>query len=310
VASRSCYECDSTQGSRTRLRDGRMVCDNCLDGYLYDLGMYEPGPEVHGKATSRFSKRLVGVEIETGDGATAGKFVREYIRSMRTWAYKEDGSLNDGGMELVSPPVSGGAIPLHINKVYRLLKKHGVDMTDDSAGCHIHVDMRDVFSHIKAKPASVQFISQWGDLLVDVVRRMVDSDRAENCYCSDSFGYRNGSDRKEFLPKSLPFGDAAVALRVNTMEFRIWSIADRPDLTLARAEFCQRVVDYLDKTIQGDTLSGFKEWKDAATHLRLRANFKPLAKLLGLSPKTVKEFSEFSEHRSMEILELALEEVG
>ena len=300
-----CYNCeDDCQVSKVK---GQYVCEDCLLDYLYSLGFGDPTGTIPGKANTRFSERLVGLELETGAGATYMPFVRAYLKSCKGWAYKEDCSLDTGGMELVSPPVGGASISREIKRVYRVLGKHQVDMTSEAAGSHIHVDMRDVFQKLQANPTAVSCFNQWGVQLVETVRRMVDSDRAENDYCGGSFGLRNSFERKAFLPTVEPGSYPAVALRFNTLEFRIWSISDSAELTIARAEFSQKVVDYLDKAASGGTRTSFTMWSEAVKQLKLHCSFTPLAKLLGLSMPTIKALKGFTEARSQAIIEEALE---
>jgi hypothetical protein len=247
------------------------------------------------------------VEIETGAGADDDDFQYDYEKLFDRWGYKEDGSLNDGGMELVSPPLGGSEIATQIPGVYRLLRKWGVDMEDNSAGCHIHVDYRDVREFLfqqdltgNEKPSDCFVL--WGNQMTNVVRRLVSRSRAEhNQYCNASFGLRYDGEGNTTLHKKVEnTGYAAVAVRAKTIEFRIWSVTDSADTTLARVELCQKSVDYLSKWIHAKNHKTRLMYERRFTRCVasfLRGNFAPLAKLFRLTDACVKEFAEIYNER-------------
>jgi Putative amidoligase enzyme len=284
-----CSEC----GDKTEVFSPRKhyrLCQDCIGPEKVDREDF--GLAQQGDPNRRYSSRFVGVELETGSGARGLPFVREFLSKCKTWGYKEDCSLNDDGMELVSPPVSGSVIAKEIRKVYKVLNKHGVDMEDEQAGSHIHVDFGDIYSLLEKNTLARNRFIPWGKALADVVCKLEPS-RAHNNYCSQGFGYREYCEQKDNL-KISNYGYCAVALRHKTVEFRIWSVTPDPELTLARVEFSQKVVDYLKNTVENRTAGesylvkeGFTCWSEATEKFCRLADFKPLAKLLKLTKKTV-----------------------
>jgi hypothetical protein len=323
ACSEECYTCDDCgeriHGDLTEIGYGNYVCNGCLEHYWFcdrcDCWHHEdedPHCRVStrpqsiraqiGARTAQFSLRTIGVEIETGAGADDDDFQYDYEKLFARWGYKEDGSLSDGGMELVSPPLGGAEISRQIPGVYSLLRKWGVDMEDNSAGCHIHVDYQDVREFLvqqdmagNEKPADCFVL--WGTKMTDVVRRLVSSARAEhNQYCAANFGLRYAGESSVVLDKKVEnTGYAAVAVRSKTLEFRIWSVTDSADTTLARVELCQKSVDYLSKWIHAKNPKTRLMYERRFTRCVasfLRGNFAPLAKLFRLTDTCVKEFAE------------------
>lgn len=294
------------------------VCQRCMDNnYFYcdncdqhhhtdddnDCGDCDADTREHsrnaivGVASSRFSLRTVGIEIETGRGATSRSFSESFAR-LRHWGYKEDGSLNSGAMELVSPPLGGDKITTELAQVYDMLRREGVDMTDSAAGCHVHVDYRDIRSKIIAadisgdETPSDQFL-EWGNNMTDMVRLLVSRGRAKNTYCSAEFGTRNYNEVEPQVRKKLPdSGYSAVAVREATVEFRIWSVTGDSAVTQARAEFCQKSVDYLSKILSHRSTTKIhkessKRWKKAVQSF-LMGNTTRMERLLKLSENAMK----------------------
>lgn len=318
-----CDNCSSTcNGERTdmgyntyceRCTERNLTwCDRC-DEYHHndddcpnrrgscDTREHRTTPQV-GVATARFGLRTVGIEIETGEGATDASFADPFESQFMMWGYKEDGSLNDGGMELVSPPLGGDTIGTQFQAVYTLLRREGVDMTDQDAGTHIHVDYRDTRNYIgaeagKGNEAPLDAFIQWGQLVTSMVRMLVEPERTRRDFCESGFGSRCYHEMGQHISKKLPNkGYAAVAVRENTIEFRIWSVTGSAEVSMARAEFSQKSVDFLYKLVTSTPAirkSMFTRMTKALIHLRLGA-LAPLATAFGLSKECVTQFKPYA----------------
>lgn len=284
-----CECCDETVIGECYNADGDTICERCMDNYHYWCEYCEtyhhedyrcrynhPEEREHqrrariGVKTESFTLRTVGVEIETGEGATDSAFASCFEDSYRHWGYKGDGSLDEGGMELVSPPLGGDTIISEIKGVYRMLNNYGVDMSSEAAGCHIHVDYRDVRTKLvdckeNSKHDPGDLFLEWGTLMTEMVRFLVPRDRAINRFCAGNFGTRCDYEVAPKIQEKVGYtGYAAVAVRERTIEFRIWGVTSVPEITLARAEFSQKSVDFLAKFV--DTRG--KELKKLRKRLR------------------------------------------
>jgi hypothetical protein len=326
----TCYPCDDCgdpiHGDLTEVYWDRCVCNRCLHHYAYcdncDAWYHEDDDshsQCHidtrnqssraqiGAQTAQFSLRTIGVEIETGAGATDYDFQEDFARRFGRWGYKLDSSLNEGGMELVSPPLGGSEIAMQIPGVYQLLRNWDVDMRDHSAGCHIHVDYRDARAFLvkqdlagNEKPTDCFVL--WGNQMDKVVRRLVSRSRAEhNYYCAANFGLRYDDDGNATLCKKINgTGYAAIAVRRETIEFRIWSVTGSADTTLARVELCQKSVDYLSRWLHAKnpkTRLMYERRLNRCVSRFMQGSFAPLAKLFRLTDDCIEEFREIYAER-------------
>mgnify|MGYP001379586468 FL=1 len=71
-------------------------------------------------------------------------------------------------------------------------------------------------------------------------------------------------------------------------------------VTLARAEFCQKSVDYLSKWLQAknpEIRRMYERCFNRCAASFLRGNFAPIAKLFGLTASCVEEFADIYKQR-------------
>ena len=275
----------------------------CDDGCEYrceiDERNHSMTPRI-GAKTSRFTLRTIGIEIETGDGADSSDFACAFEDQYQHWGYKEDGSLCDGGRELVSPPLGGDIIGTEFRGVYDLLLQRGVDMLNQSAGTHIHVDFQDIRDFIgeaagRGNENPLDAFVAWGNLITSMVRMMVEPRRATNGYCGRGFGSRCGESPVPHSSKVMHKGYAAVAVRTRTIEFRIWSVTDKSEVSMARAEFSQKSVDFLGRLVRATTAQRtalMTRMQKALLHLRL-GSLTPLKRLFSLSAECCNTLQPF-----------------
>lgn len=89
-----------------------------------------------------FSNRLVGIEIEMINNRTSP--INNYIP--RNWRRVHDGSLNENGVEFISPPFSGDEDLVKQLSAIECGFEKSCSYVDESCGLHVHVDTRD-FTH-------------------------------------------------------------------------------------------------------------------------------------------------------------------
>jgi len=330
----TCQDCDNTfygdaeyiydEPRCMRCAESYFFCEECEeyhhieDGCEYSEGhpdKEDPNYESEiGSPTSRFTIRTVGIEIETGHGAHQRDFADELYSKFRNWGNRGDGSLNAGGREIISPPLGGDKIE-QVAHVYNLLKRHNVNMTDQAAGCHIHVDFQDVRevmnnewkrecggSGIKIEARRNTFIA-WGNTMTRAVRCMVEHSRTQNTYCKYPFGARNYYEEGNALRGKLrETGYASIAVREKTLEFRIWSVTGDPELSLARLEFSQKAVEYLRKMVSAvpSAHSAYRKRLDRAADMVAVGKLAPMARLFRLTKGTVEKLQPFVTRSAME----------
>ena len=122
----------------------------CYDDQDYnddDSVQPEQRPQV-GVATPQFNLRTIGIEFETGSGASNKDYQSEFRLKFPNWRIDYDGSLCDDGREFVSNPISGHIIQNNVIEFYELCKSFNVELQHQSAGQHIHVYCGDIYDLI------------------------------------------------------------------------------------------------------------------------------------------------------------------
>lgn len=138
--------CENRRDTFMTLHDG--LCEDCrsetndidaiIEGYCY-----KPEPKFFGDGD-----RFFGIELETEpayDGDGDADMVREVQEYVSEWAYlKHDGSLNEGGFELVSHPMT---LDHHLAKFTPELfstisNANYVSHTNGNCGLHIHISRK------------------------------------------------------------------------------------------------------------------------------------------------------------------------
>lgn len=323
----SCEYCDDLfYGSGILLEDsGGLYCQRCANNhaahcgecgnyYSDDLGCdcesereydddYDADPASAfqvGTDFSRFSERVVGLELETGRRGNHRDFIRAVVETqMTTWGAKSDGSLRDGGYEFVSPPMSGNVIEHDYLQFVRIAKDHDVNLECKHAGYHVHVNAKDIYRHIRVLYSSQEteaeadkredIILSWGGIIEGVVQEYVSLNRRHNDYCNGDFGTR-GCQQHDSLAKVGGSNYPAVAVRDNTFEFRIFPSTYCMNWHLARIEFSQKSVDFLYKLLTQRTVSRAKAalalMKARLKDLRGAARVRYISRILGLTGAT------------------------
>lgn len=285
----ACDHCDATVADtlRTTTVDGEEWCQRCTDRSAHycdhcevyhsdDYECYECSESDECQDTwdcddadygdddsYRFLGRLIGVELETGENGTAHSFMDAWRYEMDGWGYTDDSSLTGGGVELVSPKMRGRAIGDGIEMAYLVMKAHGVVTEHNKAGAHVHVDIRDFIERQKMRYDHVvrahsgrfnradEYFLRWGRLMAEICTFFVSTSRASNHYCSDGFALRGTATAHQRVSKKITSGRyPTIALRSETLEFRIWPSTSCSANMLSRVELSQKAVDRMVRFIE------------------------------------------------------------
>lgn len=279
----TCAECKGEfYGSNVNLRDGAVTkkvcmvcanskgfrCEGCHVFYVTEIQADNCcGDRQHheyrdpkmdfkkGTDFARFSERPVGMEIETGQGGRTTKVLRWLNKNLPEWGMMGDGSLCEGGYEYVSCPMTGNVIEDSYRGFARAMMDREVTVEHQRAGYHVHVNAKDIYDYIgklqndgKSREADAceDMMQKWGTLMIALSSEMVAPWRRQSCFCQGAFGYRaskGGYPRQ--LKKARGVSYPPVAIRQNTLEFRIFPSTANIDWHLARTEMAQKSVDFL-----------------------------------------------------------------
>jgi hypothetical protein len=252
-----CYACEAEEARRNDFRR-----DPAL---LFRENVNRPDP--------RFP-RLIGIEFETGPWlGTASRDDRNVIdeameilnsEGIKGFAMKGDPSLETRmvvtnpsfpatharSWEIVTAPIMGAAVPQAIDNVFRASKKFKFSVENIQAGMHIHVDARDLYESI-LEDTRLTPKQNWANLILylngwmDVCKKIVSKRRANNFYCCAPAGLRSEFNRQLLRHASGAIantGYAGIALRMKTLEFRLWPSSNSKENILARAELSSAIV--------------------------------------------------------------------
>lgn len=215
----------------------------------------------------RFSKRLLSVEVETG-GVTSNSVWHEYgcklseananpeimSRLFGQWPYsaKTDGSLENGARELLISKVQAGLVEPAIEFLWDMLKSLKIPIESFRAGHHMHIDARDIYKFIVNNSTSNSEKRVTGTNLfkaflsdnMNLIRFYVSRARFTSVYCSGGVATRGGHGGPSGIATYVGSRDyPTIAIRTETVEFRLWPSSDSVANTLARAELSQRIID-------------------------------------------------------------------
>jgi hypothetical protein len=126
---------------------GEDYCDNCGHECPSNSALRDPSiVPCHGKKKGEYLKidRLIGVEIESEEGNA--ETLSEKLPD--ECGIEEDGSLDDGGVEVVTPPASLDEAERIITESCNALKEADF-VINRTCGLHVHVDARDFKSDTK-----------------------------------------------------------------------------------------------------------------------------------------------------------------
>lgn len=125
------------------------------------------------KSTLITIPRYVGVEIEAECGN------RKEINLPSSFGVKSDGSLDETGVEVVTPPSKASALVDNVKLACKELHRTGFKPTD-ACGLHVHIDLRDVRTDfIKLSRILRTFFA-----IEDVIFAMLPKSRLSNSYCN------------------------------------------------------------------------------------------------------------------------------
>ena len=220
---------------------------------------YDKNTESLGIPSERFSMRCVGYEFEWHDGAKNVDMQLEMLTKYPSFGMDEDGSIrSESGLEYVTSRMGGSCIDEVVREMYALAKKFKVNTQHPSCGLHIHVDTRDMYRELNAlwsttlnsdarlaKKYESNFVA-YGDAMVKLCRKFVLPNRVDNQFCYGGFALRakSGHTHPSFKTRNLKrINYPAIAVREQTIEFRLWpSTLDR-EFVIARTELSQKLID-------------------------------------------------------------------
>lgn len=119
------------------------------------------------------SEQMIGVEIEVEGIAMAHGF--DLLNDI-SWTTTHDGSLREGGVEIISPPMSISDSVIHITQVYDWIRLNS-GYPSVRTGIHVHFDMTE--QTVEAMLAVCTLYA----LLEPVIYDALPQDREENIYC-------------------------------------------------------------------------------------------------------------------------------
>lgn len=170
-------------------------CPACCNGQhqgilflkaMVDLDRYVPTDK---QLKNNPSPRLLSAEVETC-GYNAGK-VKPLNEMLIKWncSVVHDGSLPDGGFEINTHP-AGGDIWMNLCTELYTSMSHARVHFNHAAGCHIHVDARDLGYIQVANLLKMYYYAEFG------LYRLVAKERRDNRFCAMcGTGYKVALDR-------------------------------------------------------------------------------------------------------------------
>lgn len=167
------YSCDDC---------GYTYCENCQhneDGYQEQDIDFQEGNKTPLITINRF----VGVEIEAENGE------RSNISLPDSFGVQDDGSLDDSGVEITTPPSKDGALVKNVKLACEQLNQAGFTATS-SCGLHIHIDVRE----IKENYIKLSRVLRTLYAIEDVMFSMLPDSRLDNTYCKPLRQYYNFYD--------------------------------------------------------------------------------------------------------------------
>ena len=175
----SCYNC-----SEYYHQDNSNYCEPCENDYCEDCysnhgcdsqeGFQTQELEfITGKKSKTITvNRFVGVEIEAENGTGTE------LNLPITFGIVSDDSLNNSGVEVVTPPSSQSALVSNIKLACKELKNANFEATT-STGLHVHIDLRDIKdNYIKLSRILRTFYA-----IEDVMFAMLPASRLTSIYC-------------------------------------------------------------------------------------------------------------------------------
>jgi len=306
-----CMACASAAGTRCEgcsafYTDATQADSCCGDRMHYEYR--DPKFDIQmGTDFSRFSKRPVGLEIETGQNGRKTRVLRYLNRNLPTWGMMSDGSLCEGGYEYVSSPMTGNLIEDSYKGFIKAMEEADVTVEHPRAGYHVHVNAKDIYGFIEnlrseSKTAQADtcedIMQRWGKVMIGLSQSIVAPWRRNSNFCQGNFGYRSSKGQHpSCLRKASGSSYPPVAIRQHTLEFRIFPSTANVEWHLARIEFAQKSVDLLWEAMQ-DTAAAEKLTRmfRAMEGLAGQAKMDYLCLDLGLSEDSKRAIQKMHKH--------------
>jgi len=145
-----CAHCDVVISN-----DNSVYCDDCQESYCQDCYDDDHQHENYGDVKERsvssvflqsataknmVHNRCVGVEIEVEKCSDRYSITYDLPQVV---GVSEDGSLDESGIEMQTPPASGAKFEKVVKDTLKVISRYGCQATR-SCGLHIHIDARDV----------------------------------------------------------------------------------------------------------------------------------------------------------------------
>lgn len=168
-----------------------IYCETCDSSYCYDCNINNHDCEDNSINTRKYSTsffkgtesgktikidRFVGVELESENGESSGLVLPAEIGLSR------DGSLNDSGIEIQTPPASLNKLEYYISESCKRLTDSGYEATK-RCGLHVHVDARDFKNDCK----KISHVLQTFYAIEDMIFSMLPPSRWDSHYCKNLF---------------------------------------------------------------------------------------------------------------------------
>jgi hypothetical protein len=231
-------------------------------------------------------------------------------------------------MEYVTPALLGEDVTGCLEAIYRELRIRKLSIEHILAGAHIHVDSRDIYRRFiqyynvmfrkmylaKEQGARIEIISRGrSDLETEyfapfkeyfrkclmVCRLFISERRRTNTYCRESFGIRN--TQASWLTSTEYPGQnyCGIAIRTDTLEFRIWPSTNSLKNHIARAELSCKMVDFFAKAKVKDWQELAKRVPDGRKAIKSSANYSiavlPWLKEIGVSDESIMELNKMAD---------------
>lgn len=262
-----CESCDSTF-----CHDGYYYCDECDRITCEDCGececcgnhsgirnyCYEPDAWIP-KGDGRV---LFGVELEIGGSPSViVNTVRDFDPDESHLILKSDGSLDEGGAEIVTHPMSlSWAADSYLTDLLRSLRRNGCNIPHSGYGLHVHV-ARSSFRNDRGRHSTFHaalwqmFIYRNKPEVAAIARRS--GSQWAQFECLDMRGIRERAGATPW------HGDRYVAINCNnehTYEVRVFKSTLTPRYLFSALELLDASVEYTRTMTSGDVIAGALDW--------------------------------------------------
>lgn len=262
---RTCYECDRIihdDDAYYNERNDEYYCGNCYPGDSENLQSYQhhqfSSEDFHFHAVDGEDPHHLyfGIEQEVDRGDDRYGFCNDLAPLTddgRLFQMKEDGSLGEEGVEIVSMPCSFRFMmeKYPLEDIYRISLEHEYRSHDtNTCGLHVHVSRKGLGendSEIDLTIAKIMFMVDihWEKIVIFSRRNYYTLDRWAK---KPGIGAKDTDEESELIRKSkMHDGDRYRAVNIcprNTVEFRFFKGTLNPNTVRASIQFCKVLIDY------------------------------------------------------------------